>query len=48
MILHDDKTSTQEALQALVMRYKQVFAQQPVPLGNSAGLRGVLKRKIGV
>ena len=30
VILHDDKPSTQEALQALVRRYKQVFAQQSV------------------
>jgi hypothetical protein len=30
VILHDDKPSTREALQALVMRYKQVFAQQSV------------------
>jgi uncharacterized protein DUF3574 len=30
VILHDDKPSTHEALQALVMRYKQVFAQQSV------------------
>ena len=28
VILHDDKPSTHEALQALVMRYKQVFAQR--------------------
>jgi hypothetical protein len=30
VILHDDKPSTQQALQTLVMRYKQVFAQQSV------------------
>jgi hypothetical protein len=30
VILHDDKPSTQHALQTLVMRYKQVFAQQSV------------------
>jgi hypothetical protein len=30
VILHDDKPSTQQALQTLVRRYKQVFAQQSV------------------
>lgn len=30
VILHDDKPSTQQSLQTLVMRYKQVFAQQSV------------------
>ena len=30
VILHDDKPSTHEALQALVLRYKQVFAQRSV------------------
>ena len=30
VILHDDKPSTQAALQTLVVRYKEVFAQQSV------------------
>jgi hypothetical protein len=30
VILHDDNPSTQQALQTLVMRYKEIFAQQSV------------------